>query len=138
MHQTISITSTRCQRRLYLWRQKGLDSTVTGWNFDAIMFKFYNEVEAAAYKKLDEVKPPKGMIKTPHELMKEKTERFLAEVEYIVDQYPHQPSFNMYNEMTLVSLAAVSARAVFDYYERLLDELRELVEKRDSRSSRSV
>ena len=32
--------------------------------------------------------------------------------------------------MTLVSLAAVSARVVFDYYERLLDELRELVEKK--------
>lgn len=112
-----------------LWRQKGL-TPVNGWNFDGIMSKFYGEVRDAAEKKAEEPKPIKGMIKTPHELMKEKTERFLAEVEYIVDQYPHQPKFNMYNEMTLVSLAAVSARTVFDYYERLLDELRELVEKR--------
>jgi hypothetical protein len=112
-----------------LWKQKGLDQP-TGWNFDGIMFKFYNEVESAAYKKLDEVKPPRGMIRTPHELMKQKTSNFIAEVEYLIDLYPHQPKFNMYNEMTLVSLAAVSARVVFDYYERLLDELRELVEKR--------
>jgi hypothetical protein len=112
-----------------LWKQKGLDQP-TGWNFDGIMFKFYNEVEAAAYKKLDEVKPPRGMIRTPHELMKQKTSNFIAEVEYLIDLYPHQPTFNMYNEMTLVSLAAVSARVVFDYYERLMDELRELVEKK--------
>jgi hypothetical protein len=112
-----------------LWKQKGLDQP-TGWNFDAIMFKFYNEVETAAHKKLDEPKSPRGTIRTPHELMKEKTSNFIAEVEYLIDLYPHQPSFNMYNEMTLVSLAAVSARVVFDYYERLLDELRELVEKK--------
>ena len=112
-----------------LWKQKGLDQP-TGWNFDAIMFKFYAEVETAAHKKSDEPKSPRGTIRTPHELMKEKTNNFIAEVEYLIDLYPHQPSFNMYNEMTLVSLAAVSARVVFDYYERLMDELRELVEKK--------
>lgn len=112
-----------------LWKQKGLDQP-TGWNFDTIMFKFYAEVETAAWKKSDEPKSPRGTIRTPHELMKEKTNNFIAEVEYLIDLYPHQPSFNMYNEMTLVSLAAVSARVVFDYYERLMDELRELVEKK--------
>ena len=113
-----------------LWKQQNLPIP-KGYDFDRTMQSFYEELKEGAEKKvIESAKPTDRLIKTPHELMKQKTDKFFAEVEYVIDLWPNHPKFNMYNEMTLVSLSAVSARTVFDYYERILDELRELVEKK--------
>ncbi len=113
-----------------LWKQQNLPMP-KGYDFDRTMQSFYEELKEGAEKKvIESAKPTDRLIKTPHELMKQKTDKFFAEVEYVIDLWPNHPKFNMYNEMTLVSLSAVSARTVFDYYERILDELRELVEKK--------
>jgi len=67
---------------------------------------------------------------SPAVRMQRKTGNFIAEVEEVVDQFPEtfESDFNMYNELTRIDAAFATAKAVYEKYLPMQEEVRELVE----------
>lgn len=75
------------------------------------------------------VKAPKR--KTPHELLAEKTNEFIGEVEGCVDDFftgDLDKDWSLYDEMRKLNTAAQTARDTISYYAGVKEELRELIE----------
>jgi len=67
---------------------------------------------------------------SPAERMQRKTNNFIAEIEGIIDEFSDsfETEFNMYNELTSIDAAFATAKAVYEKYLPLQEEIRELVE----------
>lgn len=75
------------------------------------------------------VKAPKR--KTPQELLAEKTNEFIGEIEGCVDDFctgDLDSNWSLYDEMRKLGTAAQSARDIISYYSTVKEELRELIE----------
>jgi hypothetical protein len=71
---------------------------------------------------------------SPAVRMQRKTNNFISEVEAIIDEFPEtfESDFNMYNELTRIDAAFATAKSVYERYLPILEELRELVDKKSS------
>ena len=77
------------------------------------------------------IKAPKR--KTPQELLSEKTNEFIGEIEGCVDDFctgDLEKDWSLYNEMRKSVTAAQTARDIISYYNGVKEELRELIEDR--------
>ena len=82
---------------------------------------------------LDENDEPVKEVKrkTPQELLAEKTNEFIGEIEGVVDDFCTDvlaSDWSIYNEMRKLGTAAQTARDTISYYSGVKEELRELVE----------
>jgi len=71
---------------------------------------------------------------SPAVRMQRKTDNFIADVEGVIDEFPDtfESDFNMYNELTRIEAAFATAKAVYEKYLPLQEELRELIEDKPS------
>ena len=79
----------------------------------------------------EDAKPAK-VVKSPMDIVKERTSDFICEVEAVLDDfyngvYQDVENYSVYNEMIKADLNSFSAGNVLKYYQPLLAELQELV-----------
>jgi len=91
--------------------------------------------EVVAYGK-SKAKPSIGKArvatnrKSPSELVKEKTNDLIADIEDVVDNWESSSEYSLFAELQKVEAAYISAKAISDYYTPLLVELVELTKKK--------
>ena len=88
--------------------------------------------EKKAEDAAEETKFPKKPVRSPMEIVKERTSDFIGEVEGVLDDFHngvHQDveNYSVYNEMVKADLNSFSASNVLKYYQPLLAEISELV-----------
>lgn len=80
---------------------------------------------------IDPDAPPPPKRKSPAELLGEKTNEFIGEIEGFVDEYTQgtlDKDWSIYNEMMKLGSAAQTAHDTIRYYKGCQEELRELIE----------
>ena len=83
---------------------------------------------------IDPEAPPPPKRKSPAELLGEKTNEFIGEIEGFVDEYTMgtlNKDWSIYNEMIKLNSAAQTAHDTIKYYKGCQEELRELLEDKD-------
>lgn len=88
--------------------------------------------EKKAEDAAEEAKSPKKPVRSPMEIVKERTSDFIGEVEGVLDDfhngvYQDVENYSVYNEMVKADLNSFSASNVLKYYKPLLAEISELV-----------
>ena len=88
--------------------------------------------EKKAAEQAEEAQSPKKAVRSPMDIVKERTSDFIGEVEAVLDDFHngvHQDveNYSVYNEMVKADLNSFSAGNVLKYYKPLLAELIELV-----------
>lgn len=85
----------------------------------------------------EKAKEPKVNIvkKSPADIVKERTSDFIAEIEEVLDMfdtkvYVDWENYSVYNELQKIDAPYNIAKGVADYYTPLVDELKELIEKK--------
>jgi len=78
--------------------------------------------------------PPEAPKKPVQQIMRERGQDFIANVEevldlYTVDTHEHMMEYSVFNELVKVDLSYNGSKLVYDYYEPLLEELNQLVKK---------
>lgn len=97
--------------------------------------KKIDEVVAVGRVNLSNQKPPAAQ-RSASDILKEKTNSFLAEVEHVIDMYIDSKTFvdaenySVFNELKKIGANKATAQKVYDYYTPLRDELTELVSKK--------
>jgi len=109
------------------------------WDQDKVERVAIDYIRLQAEKKLaeDDSDKPKVNIKTrsPMEIVKDRTEDFIGEIESTIDQFDtgvdmDWENYSVYNELQKVDAPYNMAKGVYDFYKPLENEIRELVEKK--------
>lgn len=91
--------------------------------------------EKKVAEQVQEAKSPKKPMRSPMEIVKERTSDFIGEVESALDYFFNgeghaTDKFSVYDEMVKADLNSFSASNVLKYYQPQLAELQELVDKK--------
>lgn len=114
------------------WKALGFEWPAK-WDGVAKLKRFIDRVRTAGAAKLlekqdsDKIKTP---VRSPMDIVKEKTSEFIGGVEEVLDDWENQSDYSLYNQMVMENLNSFSAKHVLTYYERVLEELDELVNKK--------
>jgi hypothetical protein len=128
----------------YYYGEYGVASTIQwkalgfewpeNWDGTAKLKRFIDRVREASIEKIlekqetqDKVQAP---VRSPMDIVKEKTSEFIGGVEEVLDDWENQSEYSLYNQMVMENLNSFSAKHVLTYYERVLEELDELVNKK--------
>jgi hypothetical protein len=120
------------------WIQSG-NEVPENWDHDKVVRLAMDYIREQAEKKLEDGDSDHPKVKTntrsPMEIVKDRTEDFIGEVESVLDDF-HKgvhldiENYSVYNELMKIDAAYNIAKGVHDFYKPLEDELRELVEKK--------
>lgn len=69
--------------------------------------------------------------RNPAEILRDKTNSLIADIESVIDDWQNQDKFSLYDELKKVDAAQSTASRIFDYYSPLLEELSILINKKD-------
>jgi len=116
------------------WKALGYDYAAGGneaANYKRTKEEFIKLGNKRIEEKKNEAKDTKPK-KTIQEIVTERTEQFIGEIEEVLDRYHekgHEESMNysLYKELSLRVAPNNMAKAVFDYYSPIRDEIKELV-----------
>lgn len=116
------------------WKALGYDYAAGGneaANYKRAKEEFIKLGNKRIEEKKNEAKDTKPK-KTIQEIVTERTEQFIGEIEEVLDRYHekgHEESMNysLYKELSLRVAPNNMAKAVFDYYSPIRDEIKELV-----------
>jgi len=112
---------------LLTWRGHN-EELPEGWDFERVQAFFINRIreacETKAERDIEEAKKPKKISKSPMEIIREKTSEFIGECEYALDT--QNPEWSVYDKLKIMNAASNIARATYDHYIPLRDELLEL------------
>lgn len=102
------------------------------WNHKRCVEVYIDEVRNAAMRKLAEkndsdAKAAKKPVISPMDRVKRITSEFIGTIDEVIDDWQNAKDFNMYKEMQLAGLSMFSAKATFDYYVPIKEEIEELV-----------
>lgn len=116
------------------WKNLGFDWPEKYDGEKAARMYIENVREAALRKtaKKNDSDQPSKPVRSPMEIVKERTSDFIGEVEAVLDDfykgvYLDIEEYSVYNEMVKADLNSFSAKHVMDYYIPLKEELEELV-----------
>lgn len=109
------------------------------WKQEDVEKKSIQYIRLQAERKIaeDDSDKPKVNLHTrsPMEIVKDRTEDFIGEIEAVIDQFDtgvdmDWENYSVYNELQKTDAAYNIAKGIFDYYKPLENEIRELVEQK--------
>jgi len=117
------------------WREFSGKPDPKDWNFNSLEeLAFAKIIESATRKasaSADSDSGVKKISKSPMEVIRERTEDFIASVEQIIDTFgrtDEYESFSVYDELKKIDAAANLAKGTYDYYVPLRNEIQELLD----------
>lgn len=119
------------------WKNLGQEFP-KAYDHEKRMNLYIEDVRYWANKKLEEQADsdkPKTQTRSPMDIVKEKTQDFIGEIEEVLDLFGTKThmdwdEYSVYNEMVKADLNSFSAKHVYLYYKGLQDEMEELVNKK--------
>tara|TARA_Y100000389_G_scaffold67568_1_gene63916 strand:+ start:11366 stop:12472 length:1107 start_codon:yes stop_codon:yes gene_type:complete len=106
----------------------------TWWDAEKVLTKQVNEILRLGKRKLLNKTDNIGVVTTPRkspaEIIKERTSDFIGGIEVIIDNWKDEKDFSIYSEMKKHDVPYITAKATYDHYIPLRDELDELVNKK--------
>jgi hypothetical protein len=120
------------------WKEMGKEFPVW-WKAEDCLNRHMKEILDRGHinvaRKLGQADDDAPQRKTIQEILKEKTSDFIASIDGVVDLYDpknHKAcmEYSLYDEMKKVDAANNTAKAIFQYYTPIRDEVKELVEEK--------
>ena len=122
-------TMYRIQAASILWKEKGLEFP-PGHNHDRTLEMWIKDIEKAVAKNTF-VAQNTSNKRSPAQILRLKQESIIGAIEEVLDNGIYDPAgFSPYDELIKDNHAQSTAKAVVDYYKPILEEAKELVEKK--------
>ena len=122
-------TMYRIQAASILWKEKGLEFP-PGHNHDRTLKMWIKDIEKAVAKNTF-VAQNTSNKRSPAQILRLKQESIIGAIEEVLDNGIYDPAgFSPYDELIKDNHAQSTAKAVVDYYKPILEEAKELVEKK--------
>jgi len=122
-------TMYRVQAASILWKEKGLEFP-KNHNHDRAIAMWIKDIERAVSKK-NFVTQNTSQKRSPAQILRLKQENIIGAIEEVLDNGIYDPTgFSPYDELIKDNHAQSTAKAVTEYYKPVLEEARELVEKK--------
>jgi len=127
--QDYHFTMYSLQAAVIIWKEKGFDLS-HGYSFDRSIKIWIDDLDSAVKKKETEIKTISAPKKTPAEVLSYKKDRIIAAIEEVLDTAKYDITYSPYEELLKDSHAQSTAKAIVDYYNPVLEEAKELVNKK--------
>ena len=122
-------TMYRIQAASILWKEKGLEFP-PGHNHDRTLKMWIKDIEKAVAKNTF-VAQNTSNKRSPAQILRLKQESIIGAIEEVLDNGIYDPAgFSPYDELIKDNHAQSTAKAVAEYYKPVLEEAKELVEKK--------
>jgi hypothetical protein len=119
----------RTQAASILWKEKGLEFP-KNHNHDATIAMWIEDIQKAIAKDIMAEENTSNK-RSPAQVLRLKQENIIGSIEEVLDNGIYDPAgFSPYDELIKDNHAQSTAKAVVEYYKPILEEARELVEKK--------
>jgi len=117
-----------------LWAERNKPFPIK-YNYERSIANFVDKLREESLKKKAQAEDDdnKKTVVSPTELTQRKTNGFLAEVDAAIDNYPEE--YSLYNELTRITAAHVTAKQTYEMLVPIRDEVQELVNLPKSRKN---
>jgi hypothetical protein len=127
--QDYHFTMYSLQAAVIIWKEKEFDLPAE-YSFDRTIKIWIDDLDYAVNKQESAMKTFSAPKKTPADVLNNKKQQIIGAIEEVLDTAKYDIAYSPYEELLKDSHAQSTAKAIIDYYNPVLAEAKELVNKK--------